>query len=53
MFRRRAFTHHCVGDSRLDPVDGRKWEKRLNRGDRVIKIFSKHEKTPQSGTKSS
>jgi hypothetical protein len=25
---------HCVGDSRLAPVDGRKWENPLNRGDR-------------------
>ncbi|MDR0705987.1 MAG: hypothetical protein LBF88_13525 [Planctomycetaceae bacterium] len=24
---------HCVGDSRLDPVGGRKWENRLNRCD--------------------
>jgi hypothetical protein len=24
---------HCVGDSRLAPVGGRKWENRLNRGD--------------------
>jgi hypothetical protein len=24
---------HCVGDSRLDPVDGRKWENPLNRCD--------------------
>jgi hypothetical protein len=33
MFRRRAFTHHCVSDSRLAPVGGRKLEKRLNRCD--------------------
>ncbi|MDR0337634.1 MAG: hypothetical protein LBI18_11145 [Planctomycetaceae bacterium] len=25
MFRRRAFTHHHVGDSRLDPVYGRQF----------------------------
>jgi hypothetical protein len=24
---------HCVGDSRLAPVDGRKWENQLNHGD--------------------
>jgi hypothetical protein len=34
MFRRRAFTRHGVGDSRLDPVDGQKWENRIKRCDR-------------------
>jgi hypothetical protein len=36
MFRRNFlvnFLVNRVGDSRLDPVDGRKWENRLNRGD--------------------
>jgi hypothetical protein len=32
MFRRN-FLVNSVGDSRLDSVYGRKWEKRLNRGD--------------------
>jgi hypothetical protein len=37
MFRRNFlvnFLVNSVGDSRLDPVDGRKWENPLNRGDR-------------------
>jgi hypothetical protein len=40
MFRRNFlvnflinFLINCVGDSRLAPVDGRKWENRLNRCD--------------------
>jgi hypothetical protein len=33
MFRRN-FLVNRVGDRQLDLVDGRKWEKRLNRGDR-------------------
>jgi hypothetical protein len=33
MFRRN-FLVNRVGDSRLGPVDGRKWENQLNRGDR-------------------
>jgi hypothetical protein len=32
MFRRN-FLVNRVGDSRLDPVDGQKWENRLNCGD--------------------
>jgi hypothetical protein len=32
MFRRN-FLVNSVGDSRLAPVDGRKWKNRLNRGD--------------------
>jgi hypothetical protein len=39
MFRRNFLVvgnvspKHCVGDSRLAPVDGRKWENPLNRCD--------------------
>jgi hypothetical protein len=33
MFRRRVFTHHHVGDSRLVSVFGRKSENQINRCD--------------------
>ncbi|MDR2756466.1 MAG: hypothetical protein LBC20_12230, partial [Planctomycetaceae bacterium] len=32
---------HCVGDSRLAPVYGRKWENRLNRCDRGFIVLFK------------
>jgi hypothetical protein len=42
MFRRKAFTRHCVGDSRFDLVDGRKLENRRNRCDLGLSTFNEN-----------